>query len=109
MKKKLFLIIILIFIIIIGVIIVKYANKKQTRACFKEYCFAVELAISPEERSRGLMFRESLDQDKGMLFIFEKEEKHAFWMKNTLIPLDIIWIDHNKEVIFIKNLFLSLV
>ena len=48
------------------------------------------------------MFREKLDADKGMLFIYEKEGKYPFWMKNTLIPLDIIWIDKNKEVVFIS-------
>ncbi len=49
------------------------------------------------------MFRESLDADKGMLFIFEEEGEYPFWMKNTLIPLDIIWIDRNKEVVFISK------
>lgn len=55
------------------------------------------------ERSRGLMYREGLDSDKGMLFIFEKEGEYPFWMKNTLISLDIIWINENKEVVFISE------
>ena len=53
--------------------------------------------------SRGLMFREKMDADKGMLFIFEKEGEYPFWMKNTLIPLDIIWINEDKEVVFISE------
>lgn len=49
------------------------------------------------------MFRENLPQDEGMLFIFNEEGSYPFWMKNTLIPLDIIWIDENKEVVFISE------
>lgn len=70
-------------------------------ACIKEACFSVETASSPEELARGLMFREHLDYDKGMLFIFKTEGRHSFWMKNTLIPLDIIWINSEKEIVFI--------
>ena len=51
----------------------------------------------------GLMFRENMDSDRGMLFIFEKEGEYPFWMKNTLIPLDIIWINKDKEVVFISE------
>ena len=49
------------------------------------------------------MFRESLNENSGMLFIFPKEDFHNFWMKNTLIPLDIIWINSAKEIVFIEN------
>ena len=49
------------------------------------------------------MFRKSLDYNKGMLFVFENVSEHNFWMKNTLIPLDIIWIDENNKVVFIKE------
>ncbi|WP_171121540.1 MULTISPECIES: DUF192 domain-containing protein [unclassified Ruegeria] len=55
--------------------------------------FDVELAITPQERSRGLMFRESLPTRSGMLFVFDPPQPVVFWMKNTLIPLDIIFID----------------
>ncbi len=79
---------------------------KENQVCFNEHCFVVELAKTPAERARGLMFREKMDKDKGMLFIFDSEELNSFWMKNTLIPLDIIWIDENKEVVFLKENFL---
>jgi uncharacterized membrane protein (UPF0127 family) len=49
------------------------------------------------------MNREYLAQDSGMLFIFKKEGIYNFWMKNTLIPLDIIWINENNKIIFIKE------
>ncbi len=71
--------------------------------CFKKNCFGVELAITKAQIERGLMHREELDKDKGMLFIFKNESRQSFWMKNTLIPLDIIWIDKDGKVIFISK------
>ena len=79
------------------------SSSQQKQVCFKENCFTVELADSPYEHSRGLMFRKQLDLDKGMLFIFKDEKRHSFWMKNTLIPLDIIWINKDRKVVFISR------
>lgn len=62
-----------------------------------------ELAVSPEERALGLMFREKINPDQGMLFVFEEEEIHSFWMKNTLIPLDILWLDKEKRIVHIEE------
>ena len=78
-------------------------NLKINKTCINNNCFYVELAQTQEERSRGLMYREILDEDNGMLFIFDEEKEHYFWMKNTLIPLDIIWINKDKEVVDIKK------
>ncbi len=61
-----------------------------------------ELAVSDAERARGLMFREKVLPDQGMLFVFEREDVHSFWMKNTLVPLDILWLDSGKRVIHIE-------
>ena len=66
--------------------------------CFTSSCFEVEVVKNKSEREKGLMFRDILEENKGMLFIFEKEDLYNFWMKDTLIPLDIIWIDKNLEV-----------
>lgn len=60
--------------------------------------FSIELAQTPAERSQGLMFRESLPRGAGMLFVFEHPQRVAFWMKNTLIPLDLIFIDQGGTV-----------
>jgi uncharacterized membrane protein (UPF0127 family) len=66
--------------------------------------FSVEVATTSQERQRGLMFRESLEPGTGMFFIFEKEDFYGFWMKNTLIPLDIIWINADKKIVDIQTL-----
>jgi uncharacterized membrane protein (UPF0127 family)/uncharacterized integral membrane protein len=78
-------------------------NEKISSVCIDESCFKVELAISSEDRSRGLMNRENLDLDSGMLFVFPEEGKYPFWMKNTLISLDIIWINSNGEIVYIAE------
>ena len=58
-----------------------------------------EAASTPQQRQQGLMNRESLDANAGMLFIFPTEERESFWMKNTLIPLDIIFITADLRVL----------
>ena len=57
-----------------------------------DFAFTVEIADTEAQRERGLMFRTSLAADAGMLFDYHKEQQAAFWMQNTLIPLDMIFI-----------------
>lgn len=76
---------------------------KTGKICFGENCFEVEVAASILDKSRGLSNRKHLDKNKGMLFVFRFNAIHAFWMKNTLIPLDIIWLDKNFRVVDIKE------
>ena len=65
--------------------------------------FKIEIADSPYERQTGMMYRDSLDEQHGMLFIFENSELRGFYMKNTLIPLDLIFIDENYEIVHIYS------
>jgi hypothetical protein len=58
----------------------------------------VEVVRTPRERARGLMYRQHLPPDRGMLFLFEQEEIQSFWMKNTLIPLDMVFIRRDMTV-----------
>jgi uncharacterized membrane protein (UPF0127 family) len=79
---------------------------KQNKVCFNSApggCFFVELAKNDAERETGLMYRTEMPKDHGMLFIFDKEGIYSFWMKNTLIPLDMIWIDGNNKVVFVNQ------
>jgi uncharacterized membrane protein (UPF0127 family) len=63
-----------------------------------EHSFQVEVAISPKARKQGLMYRQSLAPDHGMLFLFKSEQRLKFWMKNTLISLDLLFIRANGEI-----------
>jgi uncharacterized membrane protein (UPF0127 family) len=64
--------------------------------------YAVEVVRTPEEQAQGLMFRESLPERTGMLFLFRDAAPHQFWMKNTMIPLDIVWLDDSGRVVFVS-------
>jgi uncharacterized membrane protein (UPF0127 family) len=59
----------------------------------------VELARTPEERARGLMYRRELAPDTGMLFVFDEADDHSFWMRNTLLSLDMIFLGDDRSVV----------
>lgn len=61
--------------------------------------YAVEVADDDAERARGLMFREQMDADRGMLFVHDRQEPLAYWMKNTKIPLDILYFDNDRKLV----------
>ncbi len=64
----------------------------------------VEIAATPENRNRGLMFRESLPPDHGMLFVFEQDTTQCFWMKNTPLPLTIAFVDAQGHIINMRDM-----
>jgi len=77
------------------------AKDLSDQICFSDGCIQIEVARTQEERMRGLQVRRHLGNDRGMLFVFPKSKKHSFWMKDTVIALDIVWIDGDKRIVTI--------
>jgi hypothetical protein len=69
------------------------------RVCFKDVCYAVEIARTPEAQERGLMGRDSLAPGQGMLFMFVAPNRYGFWMKNMKFPIDILWLDGQGNIV----------
>lgn len=67
--------------------------------------FDIEVANTPRKRQQGLMFRNSLAETAGMIFVYQAPGDNKIWMKNTLIPLTVIWLSHDARIIDIKKLF----
>jgi uncharacterized membrane protein (UPF0127 family) len=65
----------------------------------RKIVFRVEVALTPEEHARGLMYRTRLATDAGMIFIFDEAQIQRFWMKNTLIPLDMVFIGADRRIV----------
>ena len=67
--------------------------------------FAVQTEIAADDatREQGLMYRDQLADDRGMIFVFATPGLYPFWMKNTLIPLDMIWIDRDRKIVFVAS------
>ncbi|RJR30952.1 DUF192 domain-containing protein [Candidatus Parcubacteria bacterium] len=101
-----------ILLLLLGLTVAGCSKKNQTAnnqpgsmnwVCYKSICYKVEIADDDQERFLGLMNREKLDQDKGMLFLFPQSDFYGFWMKKTKMPLDFIWLDEERRVVFIKE------
>jgi uncharacterized membrane protein (UPF0127 family) len=75
-----------------------FKQNKNWLVCIKNFCRKVKIASTPQQRRKWLMFVKHLKENEWMLFIFEKSWIYWFWMKNTYIPLDIIWIDKNFRI-----------
>ena len=81
-----------------------FSNEKIEVSIYnKNITFDVEIAKTIEERRTGLMYRKKLLNNEGMLFIFPREKIIQLWMKNTYIPLDVIFISENKVIVDIKK------
>lgn len=78
-------------------------DKVTIKGDFGQATFSVDIADDPQERAQGLMFLESMPTLQGMLFIYERPQSVSFWMKNTLLPLDMIFVSPQGEVLGIHQ------
>ena len=62
-----------------------------------------DIAATDEQRTKGLSVKDRLDENEAMLFVFDYEAQHTFWMKNMKFPIDIIWIDSDRTVVYIEQ------
>jgi uncharacterized protein len=69
----------------------------------KNTTIAADLAVTPDEQSKGLSGRENLSENQGMLFVMKTPGKYGFWMKEMKFPLDIFWLDRAGNVVYIKE------
>ncbi len=94
---------ILLFTILIG-IVMRIPVMNENNVCFHDgYCIDVETRNTPEGRELGLMFKETLDENEGMLFVFDNPVSYAFWMKNMKMHIDIIFISKDKKIVSISK------
>lgn len=97
-------ILVLFILFLCGVVLffyrTQFAHAPEERGEFGGVSLRIEYALTPAERQKGLGGRASLEEDSAMLFAFPYPDYHGFWMKDTLIPLDIFWLDDKGHVVF---------
>ena len=103
MKYKKEIVITSVIILLFLVIMITTQSSRPKQICFETVCLDIDIAQTPEQLSNGLMGVTFLPPNSGMLFMFPEESTYSFWMKNTLIPLDIIWLSSDLEIVHIEH------
>ncbi|MEI6613422.1 MAG: DUF192 domain-containing protein [Chrysiogenales bacterium] len=88
-----------VFFLLIAFVSLLAGGNRFVTIYIQDKPFLAEIADTPEKQSKGLMFRRSIKDDYGMLFIFNDEDYRSFWMKNTLISLDIIFLNQGQQIV----------
>jgi len=101
--------VILILVILSSILVISFFYNKNNegdsaKVCFENnLCLEAEIVSTPEEKARGLMYRDGLEEGRGMLFPFDSESRHGFWMKNMRFPIDMIWISADGKVVHVER------
>lgn len=108
MKKSLIFVITsiaLIILIIFGVffLLKNHSEAETAKVCIKERCFNAKIAKTEVDREKGLSNVPYLPENESMLFLFDKPGIYPFWMKDTIISLDMVWIDENLKIVKIEK------
>lgn len=107
-KKNIKIIIFLILVAFLGIFIIFSISREGENKNYKEISvnnnkIYVEIADTTEKRKKGLSEREDINENHGMLFIFDKKDYWGIWMKDMLMEIDIIWLDENGVVVDLKE------
>ncbi|MEK7162568.1 MAG: DUF192 domain-containing protein [Patescibacteria group bacterium] len=103
MKPAVILIFALSLFLLVAGFLYNYPKGSETKFIkINEAEFLVQIADEAHEHKRGLSGRDSLGENEGMLFVFEKPDFYSFWMKDVKFPIDIVWIDGNLKVIGVE-------
>ncbi len=106
MKKLFFAFVFIIFIIVIFSLPKKQSSQDHKTIIINSHQLRVEIADTDEKRSQGLSGRDKLEEDEGMLFIYQTPGYYKFWMKDMQFPLDFIWIEGDKIVDITENVLI---
>jgi uncharacterized membrane protein (UPF0127 family) len=99
-----------VLLLVVLVVVVAYVYQGKTIACALELpaeggkqCIQLERVDTPKARERGLGGRDSMPRNHGMLFVFQQDGAYCFWMKDTRFSLDMVWLDGDGRVVYVKH------
>ncbi len=93
-----------VFFLIFSSVPFAYASPRTIEIQLGQASYQVEIALTPAQRRKGLMYRDQLARNEGMLLVYARSGDHRVWMKNMLIPLRVVWIDDRFTVLSVQRL-----